>query len=361
MFKANENGKEPSSNDDIKQEADGGPRAWLLVVGSFFVVFNTWGAINSFGAYQEHYASTLLSTSSASSISWIGTIQGFLQEAMGLFIGPVFDSGYFHSLIYAGSSLVVLGTMALSMCTTYWQVVLAQGLCIGLGTGMTRDRYWDRFFGFESCLIDTEAFREPAFMVYILAFLILSSGYFVPLFYTPSYSSKHLRTSADMAFYLLALANAGSFFGRLLPGLLPQWLATVGAFPITTAATGLVVLLWLQVKNIGGFIAFCVIYGLLSGVLITLATIMVPLLAPPGTMEKTIGTRLGMSYFGVGIGVLIGSPIAGALADTSKGDFVGAQIWSGVTLLGGAALLIYPWIYVRRREKKKDGDCCEMS
>lgn len=94
------------------------------------------GIINSFGAYQEYYSSALLNNSSASLISWIGTIQGFLVEAMGLFIGPVFDSCYFHSLIYAGSVLVVLGTMALSICNNYWQVFLAQGLCIGLGTGM---------------------------------------------------------------------------------------------------------------------------------------------------------------------------------------------------------------------------------
>lgn len=197
-------------------------------------------------------------------------------------------------------------------------------------------------------LIDTEALREPAFMVYIPAFLTLCCGYFVPLFYIPSYAISHLRTSDDMAFYLLALTNAGSLIGRLLPGLLPQWLARVEAFPVATTATGLIVLLWLQVNNLGGFVAFCVIYGLSSGILITLATIMVPLLAPPGIVETRIGTRLGMSYFGAGIGVLIGSPIAGALTDTSKGDFVGAQGWGGATLLAGAALLIYPWLFVRR-------------
>ncbi|KAI4283174.1 MAG: hypothetical protein L6R38_002365 [Xanthoria sp. 2 TBL-2021] len=376
-----------ASKDDIDKAADGNPRAWLLVAGSFFMVFNTWGIINSFGAYQEYYSSALLNNSSASLISWIGTIQGFLMEFMGLFIGPVFDSGYFHSLIYAGSVFVVLGTMALSICNNYWQVFLAQGLCIGLGTGMVfvpsvsvvttafnRRRaiaigivssasslalttFSISFAAYHSyrvksrtrrSLIDTEALREPAFMVYIPAFLTLCCGYFVPLFYIPSYAISHLRTSDDMAFYLLALTNAGSLIGRLLPGLLPQWLARVEAFPVATTATGLIVLLWLQVNNLGGFVAFCVIYGLSSGILITLATIMVPLLAPPGIVETRIGTRLGMSYFGAGIGVLIGSPIAGALTDTSKGDFVGAQGWGGATLLAGAALLIYPWLFVRR-------------
>ena len=207
-------------------------------------------------------------------------------------------------------------------------------------------------------LIDRDALREPAFMVYIVAFLTLCCGYFVPLFYIPSYAISHLGTSGDLAFYLLAVANAGSFVGRLLPGLLPHWLARVEAFPVATASTGLIVLLWLEVKNLGGFIAFCVMYGVSSGILITLATIMVPLLAPAGMVQERIGTRLGMSYFGAGIGILIGSPIAGALTDTSAGDFVGAQGWGGATLLGAAALLIYPWIFVRRQEKRKEGSGC---
>lgn len=94
------------------------------------------GVINSFGAYQEYYSSGLLKDRSASQISWIGTIQGFLLEVMGIFVGPMFDVGYFHSLLYTGSFLIVLGTMLLSLCTAYWQVMLAQGICIGIGGGL---------------------------------------------------------------------------------------------------------------------------------------------------------------------------------------------------------------------------------
>ena len=73
---------------------------------------------------------------SASSISWIGTVQGCLLEIIGILVGPAYDLGYFHSLIYTGSLLVVLGTMMLSLCTTYWQLFLAQGVCIGIGSGI---------------------------------------------------------------------------------------------------------------------------------------------------------------------------------------------------------------------------------
>ncbi|KAL8756897.1 MAG: hypothetical protein Q9199_002624 [Rusavskia elegans] len=290
-----------ASRNDIDKAADGNPRAWLLVAGA---IRDTDDALRRSGGII--YPIVFRRLQPRIGFAWATRVVGFI--ALALFS---ISFAAYHS--YRVKS---------------------------------RTR---------RSLIDTEALREPAFMVYILAFLTLCCGYFVPLFYIPSYAISHLRTSDDMAFYLLALTNAGSLIGRLLPGLLPQWLARVEAFPVATAATGLIVLLWLQVNNLGGFIAFCVIYGLSSGILITLATIMVPLLAPPGIVEKRIGTRLGMSYFGAGIGVLIGNPIAGALTETSKGDFVGAQGWGGATLLAGAALLICPWLFVRRQKKRKDG------
>ena len=172
-------------------------------------------------------------------------------------------------------------------------------------------------------LIDRDALREPAFIVYIIAFLTLCYGYFVPLFYIPSYAISYLSISGDLAFYLLAVANAGLFVDRLLPGLLPRWLARVEAFPVAIALIGLIVLLWLEVKSLGGFIAFYIIYRVSSGIFIILATIIVPLLAPACIVQERIDTRLGISYFGTGIEILIGSPITGALTDTSAGDFVG--------------------------------------
>lgn len=36
-------------------------------------------------------------------------------------------------MIIVGTFLIVFGHMMLSICTEYWQVVLAQGICIGIG------------------------------------------------------------------------------------------------------------------------------------------------------------------------------------------------------------------------------------
>ena len=62
-------------------------------------------------------------------------MQGFLLLMIGVVTGPIYDAGHFQALIRTGSFLVVFGMMMTSLCTQYWQVMLAQGVCIGLGSG----------------------------------------------------------------------------------------------------------------------------------------------------------------------------------------------------------------------------------
>lgn len=54
--------------------------------------------------------------------------------AGGIVFGPVYDQGYVRWMITAGTFLVVLGFMMTSISKQYYQVLLAQGFCIGIGT-----------------------------------------------------------------------------------------------------------------------------------------------------------------------------------------------------------------------------------
>lgn len=71
--------------------------------------------MNSFGAYQVFYEADLLSHKTTSSISLIGTTEGFLLGTIGVVTGPIFDRGHLHTLILLGSSLIVFGMMMLSL------------------------------------------------------------------------------------------------------------------------------------------------------------------------------------------------------------------------------------------------------
>ena len=83
--------------------------------------------------FQSYYEETLLPGYSASSISWIGTVQGFLLFLAGIVVGPIFDKGYLKTLIAVGSFLVVFGLMMTSLSTEYYQVFLAHGVAVGIG------------------------------------------------------------------------------------------------------------------------------------------------------------------------------------------------------------------------------------
>ncbi|KFY83221.1 hypothetical protein V498_08220 [Pseudogymnoascus sp. VKM F-4517 (FW-2822)] len=114
---------------------DGGLQAWTQVLMGHLILINGWGYLTSFGLFQSYYLTTLDVTTSE--ISWIGSVQIFLVYFVGAFSGRALDAGYYHTVIIVGSCLQILGTFATSVSTQYWQLFLAQGICQGLGDGLT--------------------------------------------------------------------------------------------------------------------------------------------------------------------------------------------------------------------------------
>jgi MFS family permease len=94
---------------------------------------NTWGVVNSFGLFQTHYTTAL--GRSPSDVSWIGSLQIFLLFFVGALTGRLTDAGYFRHVFALGAAFQIIGIFAASAATQYWQVVLAQGICMGLGNG----------------------------------------------------------------------------------------------------------------------------------------------------------------------------------------------------------------------------------
>jgi len=97
------------------------------------VIMNTWGFINSFGVFQTYYVTAL--NRPPSDISWVGSMQVFFLFFVGTFTGRLTDAGYFRPVFLLGSFLGVFGIFMASLSTTYWQLFLAQGVCMGLGNG----------------------------------------------------------------------------------------------------------------------------------------------------------------------------------------------------------------------------------
>ena len=113
---------------------DGGLLAWSQVLAGHLVAFNSWGYVNSFGLFQAYYTTSL--SQSPATISWVGGIQIFLMMFIGTFSGRALDAGYYHHVAVPGLVLQVVGIFMTSLAKSYWQLLLAQGICQGIGSGL---------------------------------------------------------------------------------------------------------------------------------------------------------------------------------------------------------------------------------
>lgn len=91
--------------------------------------------MSGYGTFQTIYEKGLLENNTPFQISVIGSLQTFLMVFLGFVAGPLYDLGYFRHLLTTGSFLIVVGTLLQSFCTRFWQLLLAQGILIGVGAG----------------------------------------------------------------------------------------------------------------------------------------------------------------------------------------------------------------------------------
>lgn len=136
-----EKGQQPNGNNTNVSDAasefpEGGRQAWLVVAGAWVSFFVSYGFISSAGVYQDYYQSTLLRDYSPSDISWIPSIQLFALSASAPFVGRIFDGHGPNVLVAVGTFLHIFGQMMQSLSTKYYQLLLSQAVCSGIGMGM---------------------------------------------------------------------------------------------------------------------------------------------------------------------------------------------------------------------------------
>lgn len=391
----------PSVN-DLKAVPNGGLWAWLQVVGSFFIFWNAWGIINTFGTYQTFYETSLLSSKTPSDIAWIGSVQATLLMVVGSFAGPLYDAGYIRQLLLVGSVLVVLGQMMLSLCTNYAQVFLAQAVCQGIGTGLIfvpsvaiLSQYFStkiatatglaasgsslggvvypivfhrlepklgfpwatRILGFmmmgtlvisNICLRvrvlpegkrkfwDKTAFKEAPYVLYVFGLFLTFMGLYDPFFYAQSYALDTRITNPNLAFYMLSVINAASTFGRIIPGYISDKIGPLNMIIPCSLMAGVVSLCLIATHSTAGLIVALAFYGFFSGTLVSLPpTIFVHLTKN----RAVIGARMGMGFAIIAIGLLVGTPISGAIL-VATGKFAYVWLFGGLLTIFGTCLII---------------------
>ncbi|RAL13358.1 MFS general substrate transporter [Aspergillus homomorphus CBS 101889] len=399
--------------DDVADEPppDGGLTAWLQVLAGHLVVFNAWGYANSFGIFQSYYASSL--NLPASTISWIGSTQVFLIFLIGAVSGRAFDTGYYQPILWTGCLLQLLAIFTTSICTSYWQLFLAQGICQGFGNGLT--------FCPTIALISTYFATKRTIAISTAASGAATGGIVFPIIAEQLLPRLGFPwTIRIMGFVvLLNVAVVLSIVkARQLP-LKSRQLIELAAFkelPYLLFTISMFFTLWatyfayyyvrsyaldkLHVSEASSYnlllivnaigIPGRIIPALLADRCSSAITVLIPIIffaaiclymwllvlslaheivwviffgffgaGIQGLFPSTLasltkdlaksGTRIGMVFTIISIPCLTGPPLAGKLIQICNGSYLGAQIWGGSCLLLGGSLLVAARIASLRR------------
>ncbi|KAK2850675.1 hypothetical protein FQN49_005431 [Arthroderma sp. PD_2] len=380
---------------------DGGARAWLVAAGGSAIFFCCLGFSNSFGVFTEYYLSHQLSGESPDKVAWIGSLSAFLSFATGVVGGPWFDR-FGAWVIIPAAITYVFAMMMLSLCKSYWQLMLVQGVLMGIVMGFLQypafaavSQYFDkrraaalgvvvsgssiggiiipialskmlnsstlgygwsvRIIGFLimpfmlfACLTIKarlpsrsatfwipSAYREAKYLLLIVSLFFMFVGMFTPLFFLPTYAVTR-GMSPTLAGYLLAITNASSTFGRIIPGVLADKYGRLNIFTLGGVVTGIVIFCMNSVTTNAALIGYAVAFGFVSGTIISGASAAFSLCPQD---PRDIGTYMGMGMSISSLGGLIGPPVNGAFVER-YGSFFQVSMFSGTMCLFGGLVAL---------------------
>ncbi|KND94330.1 Riboflavin transporter MCH5 [Tolypocladium ophioglossoides CBS 100239] len=193
--------------------------------------------------------------------------------------------------------------------------------------------------------VDTSAFKEHTFLLYCAAIFFNNLVFFNSPYYLQSYALAHGMQASSLAPYLVALLNASTIPGRLVPSLFDDRCGPLDTYVVVCACTCASVLYWISVSNAAGNVTFAVLYGFFSGGVVSLATVVVTNITPD---LGRLGTRLGMVSILKGVGSLVGPPISGAILGAT-GEYLGIQLFAALGMLMTTVLSVALRIVLVRR------------
>lgn len=391
---------------------NGGWKAWSQVLAAFLIYMNIWGFTNTFGTYQTYYERAWPDVSS-SRIAWIGSVQTFLLYSLGVITGPIFDLGYYRHLEAVGFVLFVVGIFMTSLCKEYWQAMLAQGLCMGLGTGclyipcatipatyFSTKRpftaglasmgssigsvvYSIMFHKLEPHIGFAKATRAIGYVsigTLVIALCILHARVKSPFVRNLSVYRAFLEPPFAMYalsifffymgmyipfFYIssygiekVGLSPSLGFYmitilnaGSVLGRIIPNYIATlIGPFNvIVPSATTALILAYCWLAV--DHLGGLIVFAVLFGMTTgNYVSMMSATVASLSTDIRLLGARIGMIFMSGGFGVLIGNPIAGVLIDHKTNSYWGMQLFCALLLTVATAFAcLARWILVRNK------------
>ncbi|CZR68581.1 related to monocarboxylate transporter [Phialocephala subalpina] len=195
------------------------------------------------------------------------------------------------------------------------------------------------------------AFMELPFDLICFATFLMLFGAFTPIFFLPEYAVEHgMRT--ELASYLLAILNASSLFGRLIPGYLADKFGRFNMYCTAGVSSGILAICWQKITTNAGILVFGAIYGFFSGAIVSLQT---TCMATVPKDPRNIGTYLGMGMFVTSFATLAGPPANGALVSKYHSFDQAATMGGVFVLAGGFMVVVVKYVNGREEPGKRMG------
>lgn len=197
-------------------------------------------------------------------------------------------------------------------------------------------------------LLDLRAFKNMPYTFFSLGPFLSFAGLYIPIFYVIIWAQRYANVNSTVSFYLLAILNAASIFGRIIPGLLADKHGPLETAIVCTLIAAILGYVSIAIKKIGGLIVFAILYGFVSGAVVSLPSVIVASL----TLDiKLVGTWMGMSFFLAVVGILIGSSIVGTIINVPENKFSGGFIFSATLVMAAGVSFIIAKV-LRDREQR---------
>ncbi|RFU74392.1 hypothetical protein TARUN_7853 [Trichoderma arundinaceum] len=381
---------------------DGGLTAWVHVLLMHIVFFNTWGVANGYGVFQEYYTQTL--GQSQSSISWIGSVQVFFLFSVGVVAGRLTDAGYFRIIFTCGVFFQLLGIFMTSLCTSYWQIFLAQAVCLGIGNGFTfcpalaiLSQYFKKYRAFAvglsaagaavgglvypvliNWLIFHDNFGFP-WTLRIMGFIMLATYTPCLIWFKPhlpprktgQWTDKSAFTDVPFLFFSLSmfLNFWGLYFAFFYLGTFSRdKIGTKEPINLLMVLNGVGIIgrilptivadKWCGMLNMlipmsfsASLLVYCwaavtstaglYAFAIVYGLIAAALQALFPAVATTMTPDPSrTGTRVGMILGFVSFSTLTGPAICGAIIEKQNGSYLGAQMFAASCILLGALMAL---------------------
>ncbi|KAF8981552.1 major facilitator superfamily domain-containing protein [Cyathus striatus] len=163
-------------------------------------------------------------------------------------------------------------------------------------------------------LFNFSAFKNPLYTLYCVSGVVTYLGFYTVQIYV-SVTAIKIGLSEEFSFYLVAISNAGSLFGRYAAGILADRAGSLNLIISLNILTAIFTCIWPYCDSLPSLTATAIIYGFFSGGYASQLTY--PLTEFGGSED--LGRRTGMYFSIISLGALAGPPLSGAISSTHGG------------------------------------------